>query len=114
MPEWYLLPFYTILRSIPNKLLGVAGMLGSLLILLAMPLLDTGRIRGNQFRPLMRVAFWVLVADFFLLMWVGSQHAEEPFVTVGALATALYFGWYVVIVPAVGILENTLADIATE
>lgn len=89
-------------------------MLGALLILLAMPILDTGRIRGNQFRPLMRVAFWILVADFFLLMHVGSQHAEEPYVTVGALATALYFGWFVIIVPMVGIIENTLADIATE
>jgi len=114
VPEWYLLPFYTILRSIPNKLLGVVGMLGALLILLAMPILDTGRIRGSQFRPLMRFAFWILVADFFLLIYIGSQHAEEPFVTVGALATALYFGWFVIIVPMVGIIENTLADIGTE
>ena len=88
-------------------------MLGSLLILLAMPLLDTGRIRGNQFRPLMRVAFWVLVADFFLLMWLGSMHAESPFVELGAIATALYFGWFVIIVPMVGVIENTLADLGT-
>ena len=92
VPEWYLLPFYTILRAIPNKLLGVVAMLSALLILLAMPVLDTGRVRGSQFRPLMRLSFWVLVAVFALLMHLGSQHAEEPFVTLGQLATAIYFG----------------------
>jgi ubiquinol-cytochrome c reductase cytochrome b subunit len=114
VPEWYLLPYYAILRSIPNKLLGVIGMLGSLLILLLMPLLDTSRVRGSQFRPLMRFAFWVFVTDFFLLMYIGSQHAEEPYITIGAIATALYFGWFLVIVPVVGIIENTLMDIATD
>jgi ubiquinol-cytochrome c reductase cytochrome b subunit len=113
VPEWYLLPYYAILRSIPNKLLGVVGMLGSLLILLAMPVLDTSRVRGSQFRPLMRFAFWAFVTDFFLLMYLGSQHAEEPYITVGAIATAFYFGWFVIVVPVIGIVENTLMDIAT-
>jgi len=113
VPEWYLLPFYAILRSIPNKLLGVVGMLGSLLILLAMPILDTSRTRTSQFRPVMKFAFGVLVIDFFLLMYLGSQHAEEPYITIGAIATALYFGWFIVIVPVVGIIENTLMDVAT-
>jgi len=112
VPEWYLLPYYAILRSIPNKLLGVVGMLGSLLILLAMPLLDTSRVRGSQFRPLMRFAFWAFVTDFFLLMYLGSQHAEEPYITVGAFATVFYFAWFVVVVPVIGVVENTLADIA--
>ncbi|KAI9631688.1 cytochrome b (mitochondrion) [Dioszegia hungarica] len=114
VPEWYLLPYYAILRSIPNKLLGVIAMLGSLLILLLMPLVDTSRVRGSQFRPLMRFAFWVFVTDFFLLMYIGSQHAEEPYITIGAIATGLYFGWFLVIVPVVGIIENTLMDIATD
>jgi ubiquinol-cytochrome c reductase cytochrome b subunit len=113
VPEWYLLPYYAILRSIPNKLLGVVGMLGSLLILLAMPILDTSRVRGSQFRPLMRFAFWAFVTDFFLLMYLGSQHAEEPYITVGAIATAVYFAWFIVVVPVIGIVENTLMDIAT-
>ena len=112
VPEWYLLPYYAILRSIPNKLLGVVGMLGSLLILLAMPVLDTSRLRGSQFRPLMRFAFWAFVTDFFLLMYLGSQHAEEPYITVGAIATVFYFGWFLVVVPVVGVVENTLMDIA--
>jgi quinol-cytochrome oxidoreductase complex cytochrome b subunit len=88
-------------------------MLASLLILLAMPLLDTSRVRGSQFRPLMRFAFWVFVTDFFLLMYLGSQHAEEPYITVGAFATVFYFAWFVVIVPVIGIVENTLMDVAT-
>lgn len=92
--------------------MGVIGMLGAILILLAMPVLDTGRVRGSQFRPLMRVAFWILVADFFLLMHIGAQHAEEPYVTLGAAATALYFSWFFVLVPAVGIIENTLIDVS--
>jgi quinol-cytochrome oxidoreductase complex cytochrome b subunit len=109
-----LLPFYAILRSIPNKLLGVVAMLVSLLILLAMPLLDTSRVRGSQFRPLMRWAFWLFVSNFFVLMFIGSQHVEEPFITIGALSTVFYFAWFLILVPAIGIIENTLLDIATE
>ena len=114
VPEWYLLPYYAILRSIPNKLLGVIAMLASLLILLAMPILDTSRVRGSQFRPLMRFSFWVFVTDFFLLMYLGSQHAEEPYITIGMIATAVYFGWFVVLLPVIGVIENTLMDIATD
>jgi len=68
VPEWYLLPYYAILRSIPNKLLGVIAMFASLLILLVMPLADTSRIRGNQFRPIMKFFFWIFVVNFFILM----------------------------------------------
>jgi ubiquinol-cytochrome c reductase cytochrome b subunit len=114
VPEWYLLPFYAILRSIPNKLLGVVAMLVSLLILLAMPVIDTSRVRGSQFRPLMRWAFWLFVSNFFVLMFIGSQHVEEPFITIGALSTVFYFAWFLILVPAIGIIENTLLDIATE
>lgn len=114
VPEWYLCFAYAILRSIPNKLLGVVGMLSCLLVLLTLPLLDTSRIRGGQFRPLWRIAFWALVADFFLLSWLGMQHAEEPFVTLGVFASVFWFVWFLAIVPAIGVLENSLADIATD
>jgi ubiquinol-cytochrome c reductase cytochrome b subunit len=114
VPEWYLLPFYAILRSIPNKLLGVLAMFGSLLILLVLPFTDLSRIRGSQFRPAMRLAFWFFVVDFFILLWIGSQHPTEPFLTIGQVATAFYFAWFIIIVPAIGIAENTLLDIATE
>lgn len=111
VPEWYLLPFYAILRSIPSKLIGVLAMFFSLLILLFMPILDVSRVRGSQFRPFMRIAFWMLVADFFILIFIGSQHVESPYIEIGATATAFYFLWFVAIVPIVGIIENTLIDI---
>ena len=114
VPEWYLLPFYAILRSIPNKLLGVAAMFGSLLILLVLPLTDLSRIRGNQFRPAMRLAFWFFVVDFIILTWIGSQHPSSPYLEIGQFATAFYFAWFLIIVPAIGLAENTLMDIATE
>ena len=112
VPEWYLLPFYAILRSIPNKLLGVIAMFMSLLILLGMPILDIGRTRGSEFRPMMQLSFVLLVGTFFVLMFIGSQHVESPYVEIGQVATALYFGWFLVIVPVVGVIENTLMDIA--
>jgi len=93
VPEWYLLPFYAILRSIPNKLAGVVAMFASLLILLAMPLLDTGRVRGAQFRPLMRVMFWLFVANFFVLLQLGAKHVENPYITLGQITTGIYFAW---------------------
>nr|AWA82078.1 apocytochrome b [Laetiporus sulphureus] len=112
VPEWYLLPFYAILRSIPNKLLGVIAMFGSLLILLILPYVDFSRIRGSQFRPLMKIAFWFFVVDFFILIWIGSCHPNTPYVEIGQVATAFYFAWFIVIVPTIGIIENTLMDIA--
>nr|YP_009487255.1 apocytochrome b [Russula foetens]AWB36157.1 apocytochrome b [Russula foetens] len=113
VPEWYLLPFYAILRSIPNKLLGVIAMFGSLLILLILPLTDISRIRGSQFRPGMKLAHWFFIVNFIILMWIGSQHPESPFVEVGQVATTFYFAWFLIIVPIIGIAENTLMDLAT-
>jgi len=113
VPEWYLLPYYAILRSIPNKLLGVLAMFGSLFILLVLPLTDLSRVRGSSFRPAMKIAFWFFVVDFFILMWIGSQHPNTPYVEIGQVATAFYFSWFLVIVPFIGITENTLLDIAT-
>lgn len=113
VPEWYLLPFYAILRSIPNKLLGVIAMFASLFILLILPITDTSRIRGNQFRPIMKFAFWVLVVVFIILFWIGASHPVSPYSEIGAVATALYFSWFIIIVPVTGIVENTLMDLAT-
>ena len=114
VPEWYLLPFYAILRSIPNKLLGVIAMFGSLLILLILPITDLSRIRGSQFRPAMKLALWFFIVNFVILMWIGSQHPESPFVEVGQFATAFYFAWFLIIVPIIGMAENTLMDLATD
>lgn len=114
VPEWYLLPYYAILRSIPNKLLGVIAMFGSLLILLILPLTDLSRIRGMTFRPAMKILFWLFIVNFFILMWIGSEHPVEPFVMIGQFSTVFYFAWFIFIIPIVGLLENTLTDIATD
>ena len=114
VPEWYLLPFYAILRSIPNKLIGVIAMFGSLLILLVLPYTDLSRVRGNQFKPFMKFAFWFFVVDFIILMWIGSQHPNSPYVEIGQIATAFYFAWFLIIVPVVGLIENTFMDLATD
>lgn len=112
VPEWYLLPFYAILRSIPNKLLGVVAMFSSLLILLAMPLLDTNRTRSSVFVPIRRFSFFVLVGVFGVLMVVGGQHVENPWVLVGQIATSLYFAWFIIFIPLAGIIDNTFMDLA--
>lgn len=88
-------------------------MFGSLLILLVLPLTDLSRIRSTNFRPAMKFAFWLFVVNFFILMWIGSQHPVEPFVIIGQLATAFYFAWFILVVPIIGVIENTLVDIAT-
>ena len=89
-------------------------MFGSLLILLILPLTDVSRIRGMAFRPAMNFFFWAFDVNFFILMWIGSQHHNEPFVSIGQVATAFYFAWFLIIVPTIGLLENTLIDLATE
>jgi len=111
VPEWYLLPYYAILRSIPNKLGGVIAMFASLLILLIMPIVDNSKVRGSQFRPLMKGFFWVFVINFFILLWIGSQHPEYPYTVVGQVSTVLYFSYFLIIVPLIALSENGLMDI---
>jgi ubiquinol-cytochrome c reductase cytochrome b subunit len=113
VPEWYLLPFYAILRSIPNKLLGVIAMFSAILIILALAYTDLGRSRGLQFRPLSKVIFWIFVSNFMLLMVLGAKHVESPFIEFGQISTILYFSYFIVLVPFVSILENTLTDLNT-
>jgi ubiquinol-cytochrome c reductase cytochrome b subunit len=112
VPEWYLLPFYAILRSIPNKLLGVIAMFAAILALLLMPFTDLSKIRGNQFRPLSKIAFFIFVANFLILMQLGAKHVESPFIEFGQISTVLYFAHFVFIVPFITLLENSLVDLA--
>ena len=87
-------------------------MFGSLLILLVLPVTDLSVIRGSQFRPLMKLAHWFFVVNFFILMWIGACHPESPYLEIGQISTAFYFAWFLIIVPGIGILENTAFDIA--
>ena len=114
VPEWYLLPFYAILRSIPNKLLGVIAMFSAILIILVMPITDLSKYRGLQFRPLSKVAFYVFVANFLILMQLGAKHVESPFIEFGQISTVLYFSHFLVIMPLVSFIENTLVELITK
>jgi ubiquinol-cytochrome c reductase cytochrome b subunit len=111
VPEWYLLPFYAILRSIPNKLLGVVAMFASLLIILVLPKTDLGLTKGLQFRPLSKVMFYIFVINFLILQQLGAKHVESPFIEFGQISTALYFAHFLVIMPVTSIIENTLVDL---
>ena len=112
VPEWYLLPFYAILRSIPNKLLGVIAMFGAIFILLAMPYTDLSRSRGIQFRPLSKIAFYMFIANFLILLVLGAKHVESPFIEFGQISTVIYFAHFLIIVPLVSLLENTLVELS--
>ena len=106
VPEWYLLPFYAVLRSIPNKLLGVIAMFFAILILLFMPFFDLSKLKGIQFKPLSKITFFVFVINFGILMVLGAKHVEKPFIEFGQLATIFYFVWFILTIPFVTTFEN--------
>ena len=114
VPEWYLLPFYAILRSIPNKLLGVIAMFSAILILLAMPYTDLSKFRGIQFRPLSKAAFFIFIGNFLILMQLGAKHVESPFIEFGQISTVIYFAHFLIIVPFISLLENTLVELSVK
>ena len=106
VPEWYFLPFYAILRSIPHKLGGVIAMFAALLVLFLLPYLNTSEIRSSSFRPIHRQFFWLLVLDYFILGWIGGCAPETPYLEIGQVATFFYFFYFLSIVPFLGILEK--------
>jgi len=110
VPEWYFLPFYAILRSIPDKLGGVIAMIGAILILLLLPILNTSSIRSTKYRPIFGFFYWLLVADFLLLGWIGQQPVESPFIEIGMAATFFYFFFFLFLIPIIGLLEKWLLD----
>ena len=123
VPEWYFLPYYAILRSIDNKLLGVLAMFGSILVLFLLPWLDTSRIRSGTYRPVFKQFFWVFVLICVVLGFIGSRVPGNYFWTeapapddanawylsnkfVGQLATLLYFAYFIIVLPVLGLLET--------
>ena len=113
VPEWYLLPFYAILRSIPNKLLGVIAMFSAIVVILTMPFTDLSKLRGIQFRPFSKIAFFIFLGNFLILMKLGAKHVESPFIEFGQISTALYFSYFLIIIPVVSLFENSLIELAT-
>lgn len=108
VPEWYFLPVYAILRSIPNKLGGVLAIGLVFASLLALPFIHTSSIRSSSFRPLHRKLFWLCVADCLLLGWIGCQPVEDPYVLIGQLASVYFFMYFLIFMPLLGTFEHKL------
>ncbi|YP_717290.1 cytochrome b (mitochondrion) [Ostreococcus tauri] len=108
VPEWYFLPVYAILRSIPNKLGGVLAIGLVFVSLLILPFIHTSQIRSSSFRPLHRKLFFLLVADCLLLGWIGCQPVEDPYVLIGQIASIYFFLYFLVAMPLLGKVEQFL------
>ena len=108
VPEWYFLPVYAILRSIPNKLGGVLAIGLVFVSLLVLPFIHTSPIRSSSFRPLHRKLFWLLVADCLRLGWIGCQPVEDPYVLIGQIASVYFFIYFLICMPLLGKLEHYL------
>ena len=107
-PEWYYLPFYAILRSIPNKLFGVLAMFSSILILLLLPWLDTSRVRSGKYRPVFKLEFWIFAVVCVALGYIGSRPPEGSYVMWGQILTVYYFAHFIIILPLMGLLEQPM------
>ncbi|WP_333834488.1 cytochrome b, partial [Rubrimonas sp.] len=113
VPEWYFLAFYAILRAITfdilfidAKLGGVLAMFGSILLMALAPWLDTSSTRSGLYRPQFTKWFWGLVVCFFVLTWVGSRPAEQPYIIIGQIATLYWFAYFLIVLPVLGVLEK--------
>ncbi|MCE2474165.1 MAG: cytochrome b N-terminal domain-containing protein [Alphaproteobacteria bacterium] len=107
VPEWYFLPFYAILRAIPHKLGGVIAMFGAILVLFALPWLDSSKVRSAAFRPVYRWLFWLFAANTLVLGWIGANSPEGIYITIGRIATFYYFAHFLVLMPVVGRVERS-------
>ena len=107
VPEWYLLPFYAILRSVPDKLFGVIAMFAAIFVLIILPWLDTSKIRSAVFRPLYKQFYWILFIDVLILGYMGAMPAEGLYLLIARVATAYYFIHFLIILPILGYKEKT-------
>jgi quinol-cytochrome oxidoreductase complex cytochrome b subunit len=106
VPEWYFLPFYAILRAVPDKLGGVIAMGASIMILFVLPWLDTSKVRSAKFRPIYKQFFWLFLADCVVLGWVGANPPEGMFILIGRLASIYYFAHFLILMPLIGWFEK--------
>jgi ubiquinol-cytochrome c reductase cytochrome b/c1 subunit len=109
VPEWYFLPFYAILRAVPNKLLGVIALFSSIAILFFVPWLDTSRVRSTRYRPVYKWFFWLFLLTCIALGYLGSQPPEGAYLVLGRIFTAYYFLFFLVLMPVVGRFERPRA-----
>ncbi len=108
VPEWYFLPFYAILRAVPDKLGGVLLMFGSILIWFVLPWLDTSPVRSMRFRPIARICLLLWGIAFCVLMYCGGKPPEGIYVVLSRVATFYYFLYFLVLLPLLGRLERPL------
>lgn len=108
VPEWYFLPFYAILRSFANKVIGVIIMFCSILILFLVPFLDFSIMRSPKFRPFYCIIFWLWIAVVILLGWIGTKPMEAPYIAAGQFLTFCYFGYFLIIIPLLTYLETKM------
>jgi ubiquinol-cytochrome c reductase cytochrome b subunit len=108
VPEWYFLPFYAILRSIPDKLGGVLAMVSSILVLLVLPYIHSSEIRSSAFRPFFKKFFWIFVINLIILGWIGGQPPEYPYTFIGRFSTIFYFSYFLIFIPFIASLEQIL------
>jgi ubiquinol-cytochrome c reductase cytochrome b/c1 subunit len=107
VPEWYLLPFYAILRAIPNKLLGVVCLFGAIALLAFLPWLDTSPVKSAKYRPVFRVFFWAFVVVCIGLGWLGSQEVSDNTTLAARLLAFCYFAFFLIVLPLLGLFEKT-------
>ncbi|MGC9417967.1 MAG: cytochrome b [Rhodovulum sp.] len=126
VPEWYFLPFYAILRAfdgdvwvvmltdwltfgvVDAKFFGVLAMFGSIIVMALVPWLDTSNVRSGRYRPMFKIAFWIFVVDFFVLMWAGAMPAEGIYPTIALIGSAVWFAYFLVVLPVLGVIEKPL------
>ena len=108
VPEWYFLPFYAILRSNPTKLGGVFLMIMSIVILFFLTFLDTSSVQSSKFRVIFSFVYWCIFIDFILLGWLGQKSVEDPYIETGKSATFLYYFYFILLIPIIGLLEKNL------
>ena len=106
VPEWYYLPFYAILRSIPNKLAGVIAMFSAIIVLAFLPWLDSAKTRSSKYRPLAKQFFWIFVAICLGLGWLGAKPAEGIYVVAGRVLTFAYFAYFLIVLPILSRIEK--------
>ena len=106
VPEWYFLPFYAILRAIPDKLGGVIAMFSAIFVLFLLPWLDSSKVRSATFRPIYKKFFWIFVFNAVILGWVGSKPAEGHYILIGRIATIYYFAHFLILLPLLGKFEK--------
>nr|YP_006234131.1 apocytochrome b [Neoporphyra haitanensis]AFH57642.1 apocytochrome b [Neoporphyra haitanensis]QYA17611.1 apocytochrome b [Porphyra crispata] len=108
VPEWYFLPFYAILRSIPHKLGGVICMIFAIVVLALLPWIHSTEIRSSRFRPIYRTLYWSMAACCLILGWIGGMPVEDPYIIIGQIASLYYFFYFLIILPFLGTVEKFL------